>query len=151
MTPSGVAERVWQAMADPIDVSATSHPPPPPAATSNRRLTQSLSLSLALARSSHPPFSATRPSTTSASPVPSPSQLASSRSRQRLPPTTEFHPTSLSLPSIAPTHQTKSRSRYPSRVCLQWRCATPIIPLVLHLRTDCIAATTTTTTITRKR
>lgn len=103
---------MWQAMADPIDVSATSHPPPPPAATSSRRLSLSpfpsmylsVSLSLSLARSFSTPTlsSATRPST-SASSVPSPSQLASSRSRQqRLPPGRRVSSHLCALPSLNP-------------------------------------------------
>lgn len=112
-----------------------------------------------------PPFNATRPSS-----VPSPSQLASSRSRQRLsaPPRPRARArhdfTEHYLFAPYPFRQTKSQiaarrrtARSPLRVCLQWRCATPIILGVLHLRIDCIVAaggaatTATAMTITKKR
>jgi len=59
------------------------------------------------------------------------------------------------LHSPFPFRRTKSQivARYrtaclPLRVCLQWRCTTPIILSVLHLRTNCIATVTTTTVAT---
>lgn len=87
-----------------------------------------------------PPFNATCPSS-----MPSPSQLASSRSRQRLYPGPAAARNFIEhylLPF--PFRRTKSeiaarrRAAHSSlRVCLQWRCATPIIYGVFHLRIDC--------------
>jgi len=81
--------------------------------------------------------------------------LASSRSRQRRPfhpplpkpfsllprcatplrvsppPFTELNPGERRSLAVAPRHADRSVLR----ICLQWRCATPIIPRVLHLRT----------------
>lgn len=120
MTPSRVAERVWQAMADPIDVSATSHPPTPPACACR--------LSLSLFRPPPILFSATHPpssfSFSSTSSVPSPSQLSPhpalvsvslrpSFSHPASPSSSSSHSYPLTSSPIAPTHRTKSRSRSP--------------------------------------
>lgn len=98
-----------------------------------------------------PPFNATRPSS-----VPSPSQLASSRSRQRLhsppiPPRLRRALPLLPYPFRRTKSQIAARRRtapLPLRVCLQWRCATPIILGVLHLRIDCTAAAAAAAVVT---
>lgn len=117
MTPSRVAERVWQAMADPIDVSATSYPPPPPAS-----LTLSLSPSVApppLPPLTHalllPPY----PRHVSLPPLPLPchrhhnSRLILLSSASPSTASSPLPPHLLTSTPIAPTHRTKSRSCSP--------------------------------------
>lgn len=95
-----------------------------------------------------PPFNATRPSSSrllraiaittrlipfsSAFPFPPPSLPRPFPKPAATPPSIIFPPFFELNPGEPFTATPFSRSR---RVCLQWRCATPIIPGVLHLRT----------------